>query len=664
MSALAATRKSPPADGATTTGTQLRDIVIPSAILLVAALLRMGWLGTAEFKLDEAGMAQLALNLAQGKSLPLQGTGSSTGLPSAPGAAYVYAIPFLFSSDPFLATFFTAALNVIGVALCWWLARRYWGRSAAFFASLLFATSPWAVIASRKIWEPDLLPPLTLAYIITALLGFVERRRWAVTVHLALLALIVQIHFSGLALVPITVVLVIAFWRHLDWRAAAAGIAIAAIEALPFVYYVWTQRTRAALGSAAGLVSQPAQVDSWSARFWWMMSTGSDLQSLAGWPAATDFLRRVPDLRLMHSTVGMLLVAGILFLLWPGRSGREASSTHVGRLIVLWALAPLLLLLRHSTPVYTHYFYVTFPAQYVASGAFLAAIASARPKWIRWAAIGTVGAIAFAQAATLLTLLNFVGTNATPGGFGTPLRFQRQAAQRVRALGNPVIVLAADDNPMQDDWSAAFDFLLQGMPHRLFNGTHGALLPEGRATALITPGTNTAMHAYALAGLQESGELIHTRRGEEPFRVLTLAGAQRPRWQAIHPPRQLANGVAITGYLIEGMVEPGRPFTWWLVWRVEKPPPDRGARYHFFNHFVDSEGTRWTQADGPTYSTDQWLVGDVVIQAFQLQVPAGAGPGPFRMRVGMYTYPAIENIPVLDAAGNPAGDAAELPIAP
>jgi hypothetical protein len=319
----------------------------------------------------------------------------------------------------------------------------------------------------------------------------------------------------------------------------------------------------------------------------------------------------------------------------------------------------LLLLVRHSTPIYPHYFYVAFPAQYLAAGALLAAVGPAGSKR-RWVTTSGVLAFAFVQVVTVLTLLNFVGSHATPGGFGMPLEFQRQAAKRAITLGEPVIVLADDDNPLQSDWPAVFDFLLQGVPHRLVHGGRGALLPDGPAMALITPGAYVAEQAYRLAGMPNSGEVIHTRSGEEPFRILRLTGQPRPQWQTIEPSPRLANGTTIVGYDVEGMAQPGTPFTWWLIWRVDQLPPDRGIRYHIFNHLIDSQGVRWAQADGPTYATRDWLAGDVAIQAFELQLPAEAGDGPFSMRVGMYTYPQIENQAVVDAAGHTVSDAVIL----
>jgi hypothetical protein len=96
-----------------------RERLATVAVLLLAALLRIGWLGITEFKLDEARLVSASLELARGKGLPLVGNGSSTGLPTAPPGVYVYALPILAWASLLFATWFTAALHVLAVALCW-----------------------------------------------------------------------------------------------------------------------------------------------------------------------------------------------------------------------------------------------------------------------------------------------------------------------------------------------------------------------------------------------------------------------------------------------------------------------------------------------------------------------------------------------------------------
>ena len=55
---------------------------------------------------------------------------------------------------------------------------------------------------------------------------------------------------------------------------------------------------------------------------------------------------------------------------------------------------------------------------------------------------------------------------------------------------------------------------------------------------------------------------------------------------------------------------------------------------------------------------DMVAEGDKVVSRFTVSRP-GEAAGPLWMRTGMYTYPAVENVPVLDVAGNPCADAVE-----
>lgn len=50
-----------------------------------------------------------------------------------------------------------------------------------------------------------------------------------------------------------------------------------------------------------------------------------------------------------------------------------------------------------------------------------------------------------------------------------------------------------------------------------------------------------------------------------------------------------------------------------------------------------------------------------MISIFNLDWPEHPEP-PLVMRTGVYVYPQIQNVPVLDVAGNPASDAVEIPL--
>lgn len=640
---------------------KLVDFICLLFILWLAFVLRTVSLDISEFKLDEAGLARLALDLVQGKSIPLQGTGSSTGIPTAPVSVYVYAIPFFFSSNPFFATWFTAALNVLAVALCWALTRRYWGTRAAHLATLLYATAAWPVIASRKIWEPNILSLFVLAYVACGLLAFVEKRHWALTAHLVLLSIILQIHFSGLALVPLTLLLLILYYRQVDWRALCIGLGLVVISAIPFARFLLQERAGGIGNGFNHLLTRSIHIDARSIRTWWIMTTGNNIHALSGASGFREFLRSVPNLVVLRWALGALTVTGLAYWLWSALRRPHDAVARAGGIVALWAIAPAVLLVCHATPVYTHYFYVTFPAQFMAAGYVLQRASSVRWRAVRWGIVATTVGAAVAQAGVILALFSFVATHATPGGFGTPYRFQSQAIRRALSYKLPVVAVCRNDDFYQDDWASALDVLLRDKRHRLVDGTRCAVFPDTPYVLLIMPGTEIAQRVYAQAGVLDQAEVIRSRPGEEPFRTVRLDGSQRPALSPVEPPNRLANGVEVIGYRLRGQIKPGQSFEWWVAWRVLQPPANRHADYHIFSHLVDAQGKLVTQVDGPTVRLQDWNPGDLVVQVFQMNVPATAGSGPYSMRVGMYTYPELQNQLVLDVAGNPISDAVMLP---
>ena len=92
---------------------------------------------------------------------------------------------------------------------------------------------------------------------------------------------------------------------------------------------------------------------------------------------------------------------------------------------------------------------------------------------------------------------------------------------------------------------------------------------------------------------------------------------------------------------------------------VESEPP-AGSDFHWFNHLLDGAGYRWGQADGVGFPASEWRVGDTVIIWFDIDISPEAPQAPYTIRSGIYTYPGIVNVSLLDVAGNPAGEFVEL----
>ena len=630
------------------------EIILLAAILILAGVLRMGWPGLTEFKTDEAHMMTLALDMIEGKSLALYGMGNSVGLPNFPMSVWLYALPLALWKHVYSATLFTGLINTLTVLGCWWLARRYWGTRAALAAALVYAASPWAVLYSRKIWAQNLLPPLVIGWAITAALAFIERRSRFILPHILLLAVAVQVHLSAIALAAATAILLLLFWRRVNWKLVLLGAGIASLTALPFALHLL--QTGFDLNAALDTTRQfESGTDLTPFRYTGLLSLGREIHSLAGPESFGDYLATVPDISVMQWLWGALIVAGLGRMGWRAWRERGDRTAEAGLLVIVWLLAPPLFFTRHSTPVFPHYFITTYPAQYIAAGAAFGLLA----QRLRWAGGLIMAASVAAQVWIWAALLAFVSTQATPGAAGTPLAMQLQAADLARTMmaeksAAEILIAGTGESPDLDGFAAVYDMLLRAVPHRFVNANRSTLFPPRPAVVLIDGAFQASVERY-----RSQATVTHNvplREGEGSLWVLGLPGAAPPAPDVpLQPAPLLANGVTLTGYDAPAIQDDGTAI-WHIHWLAG---PAAVTDYHFFNHLLDADGQRVSQADAAAFSARQWRAGDAIISRFILPWPSGRA-GPFTMRTGMYAYPSLENVPVLDVAGNPQAGALEM----
>ena len=616
-------------------------------VLAVAALLRMAYPGMTEFKADEARLYTLAYDLATGQNIPLRGIGSSIGIPNFPLSAWLYAFPLALCKHPYAATLFTGLLNTATVLACWWVARRYWGVRAGILAAFFFAVSPWAIIFSRKIWAQNLLPLFVSGWAISAFLTFAHGRRRAALAHGVLLGCVPQIHFSGLALLPISVVAGILFRRSVAWKWMAAGAAVAAAFAAPLALHLATQ----GFPSLTGLTAHPLRFGTDSLNFIWMLSTGADIHSLAGNPGYLDYMQTVPNLAPMRWLWGALIAFGGWRLLLPAQ-GRERSI--VAHLVIAWLVAPAFLSLLSPVSMYPHYFIITFPAQYIAAAvgaiALLDKLTHRSQRAAGWGLLLASGSL---QLWALIALFQFSSLRATPGGFGSPLSMKLAAVESARAAlrarpATEVLIAGSGNNPTVHQFPAVYHALLRETPHRFVDANASAVRPTTPTVVLLQPGIQPARQLYREWSTRATS--VPLRAGEGSLDVLELPAPTDdfipPK--EFSPPRTLANGVTLLGY--GPLPSSQNELRWALHWRTGD---EADTDYHFFNHLLDASGERVGQADARSFPANQWREGDRVISVFS----AFLLDAPETLRVGMYTYPDMENVPVVDGSGGIIGQA-------
>jgi hypothetical protein len=268
------------------------------------------------------------------------------------------------------------------------------------------------------------------------------------------------------------------------------------------------------------------------------------------------------------------------------------------------------------------------------------------------------------QLASWVGIMAAVARDPLAGGFGIPLGTKLAAADNARRLvaeggAAEVLLVGGGSDPQQDDFPAEFRALLHGLPLRYVDINSEAIFPATTAAVLLdTPAADSLTSTRDLyeQTLADSPPALATSLytvGEMP------AASAPPPAVALPEPALLANFVRLTGHNVPREITSG--ILWDVQWRpADNPDP---ADFHIFNHLIDGQHNRVAQADAAAFAGGQWRPGDVVISRFHLPLETQPQP-PLVMRVGMYRFPSLENVPVLDAAANPAADAVEFPLTP
>ena len=610
------------------------------AVLVIAATLRMTFPGLTEFKADEARLYDLAYDLASGEQLPLHGIGSSIGIPNFPLSAWLYALPITLWKHPYAPTVFTGLLNTVAVFACWWFTRRYWGAHAGIIAALLFAVSPWAVIFSRKIWAQNMLPLFVLGWAITGIMAFADGKRRAALGHGVLLGCVTQIHFSGLPLLMISAATALICRRRLAWGWLAAGTAIAAAIAAPLALHFRAQGLPPWPIISASPI--PFRLD--SMLFTWMLSTGSDIHSLAGISHNNIHLQIAHVPGLVHWIWGTLIAIGI----WRFLYTRIATQRFAARFVIAWLVSPALILLWSPVAVYPHYFIITFPAQYIAAAVGASALLEQlRHRLHRVTGWGLLLASGGVQIWTLVTLFQFITLRATPEGYGSPLWMKLAVVDSVRTSLNTgpateVLIVGNGNNPATHQFPAVYGTLLRGTPHRFVDAAASAVRTVNPSLVLLQNELHPAVQYYLAWSTQVTS--IPMRAGEDAVKLLELPPLTTeilPR-RKFTSPNTLANGVTLLGYQ---QVHAHAGLSWEVHWIASDAINEN---YHFYNHLLDSNRQRLGQADSPSFPAHQWRQGDRMISFFSTLLD---NP-PETLLVGMYTYPDLDNIPLVDGSGN------------
>lgn len=638
-----------------------RDLAGLALIVLLAAALRLGRSGVVEYFHDDAMLSTLALELAHGLSFPLTGILSSTGIPNSPVSAYLLAFPFSLSPDPATVIQVIMIWNVLGVALFWGLARRYFGGRIAFIAGLFYATNPWAVLFSRKIWAQELHTPIIMLGLMLLLFGYWHshdgRRRTraifaAQCLSLPLLLFGVQFHFAAWPLIIVVPYVVWLGRERIVRRAFVGGIVLSLLAILPF-----------AIGLARTLETDPNRISDALSRSaergpgFSLESTGAIAQlatagGLEHWLAPDQ----AAELAAAYSPL-LPLTLFLLPIMFAGIGAVYARKRQFAFLLLIWAFLPCALLTVEWTPVYIHYFIPSIPALALLIGFgwdwLLRLLARSRPLRLAvWAGLLLLLAL---QLQAWNAALSFVEENHVDyPGFTTPLANLLPLRDALVSADDVLIVAGGMSWNLHHE-VAVWETLLWGEASciRTIVPAGYAVLPDHPFSAVITP--DAAPGPGADFYRNDNPERFPTRAGGGDYALYQWGAA--PSWPgpAIQPidPKRFANNVRLSGYgLAEGRVI--------LEWRL--PARQVGADYQFSAQLFDSQDRRIGQLDATFWHGRHWCAGDRLLT----WGPIADAEEASALKVALYRLGTgkqvgqIVNLEVLDGMGNPQGQSVDI----
>jgi len=649
-------------------------------ILLLGLILRFAQPSLVAFKRDEATIARLGQAIAHEGYRPAVGVDSSLGIDNLPLTLYLMALPLRLWSDPLSAVIFTILLNGLALPACYLLGRAFLGKRAALLATLLFAVSPWAVLYARKIWART-LPLVTIAFFASLWLAIVRKKWWAMIASFAALGSLLGLQLEALAFVPILGFVVIRYHDELSWKALSLGLLVLVVLLAPYILH----EARHGWQNARGLIDYAQGDGSFSLdaiRYTLALLGSQGIEGQAG-SLFRRFKDSLPPLWWINGLLSVLLLGGVLYGLHQAFRATTADRRRTFVLLLLWIAVPVVLQLQPSSPTQQHYFVMHYPAQYLLIAAFvvrlwdwLAPVSKRiRVRGIVPAVRGvTVAALVVACGWQVLVTRQLRATmvaHPSTGGYGIPLRYRRRAAQEVRRLasGGEIVVLSRETVPFVTETPTVFSALLFGVPCRFADGRVVLPLPERESVAyLVVPSlSSTSPGADALADRLERlppmtpGPSVELPDGPA-YRTYLWSGTDRAAMTCGMTPLDggipFANDVVFAAAEAPRSAQGGDTVEVWLAWWVRTAPAV--GSYHFTVQLLDGEGRLRSQDDHAGFPSQGWHAGDLVLSRFVLGLPSQLAEGVYQLWAGMYRYPEIERVPVVDSQGRPIDDGVTL----
>ncbi len=199
-------------------------------------LFRVTFTNLIEFKGDEALLLLLSTRPMYSNFFAQTGTVSSVAIANPPLINYLL-FPFVtFSRNPDTVSFFIGVINSLAIVLFFFTIKKYHKERTAVFSTILLCLSPWAIIYSRKIWNPDFILPLFVILFFSVHKIVKEKRNDYWIVYIVFSLFLVQIHLINLIFIFFLTLLILKDNRP-KARNIILGLFVGLLPIIPYIIF-------------------------------------------------------------------------------------------------------------------------------------------------------------------------------------------------------------------------------------------------------------------------------------------------------------------------------------------------------------------------------------------------------------------------------------------
>jgi 4-amino-4-deoxy-L-arabinose transferase-like glycosyltransferase len=497
--------------------------LIVAIIVAVGAWLRFQHLELLEFKGDEAFAANKALEFVHSGKLPTSGLMSSVGVSNPPLFIWLLIPMFFVTSSITGVCCLIASLGLAAVVATWWIGRKYYGPLTGLVAAALFATAPWAVIYSRKIWAQDFVPVFATATIWAMHALVLGKKPKAVFWVLFLPICVIQIHYSGFALTATVVAILVLLRPKIDWRMAIAGVVLAMALAVPYVMAQqksgWAEWKKMSEESSASRWSQlpPGMTinpqsgypfprrpfEAWQHAL--AIMNAGEIEDVLGLSTSKEFdpnhiwvSKKAEQNQYFDSTLtfdawlpGLQRLAFLAALAWfcvvAAKSGkavfrRDVTADEESKrawILALWFIVPLAVYLVAGLWTYLSYYVIMYPVFFLIFGALNPRAVPAKIL------VGVVAVFVMGNVLFALDVNSYLSRyGGAQGTYGSGLGFKEVAAKFVAAQADTGALVKENRLLQMDHWQRAEPAQLD-LPFLAMLHGHGDVLPTNSVLLVV-----------------------------------------------------------------------------------------------------------------------------------------------------------------------------------